>query len=43
MSAERYYIGTSNIPAGTSEYYQNDDVVESVADISFIASLEIWD
>ena len=29
------------MPARPSEYHQNDDVAETVADISFVASTEI--
>ncbi len=41
--AERYYSGTSDMPARPSEYHQNDDVAESMPDVSFVASAEIRD
>ena len=41
MFAELYYIGTSDMPARPSEYHQNDDVAETVAEIPFVASTEI--
>ena len=31
------------MPARPSEYHQNDDVVESMPDVSFVASAEIRD
>ena len=31
------------MPARPSEYHQNDDVVESMPDVSFVASTEIRD
>ena len=43
MFAELYYIGTFDMPARPSEYHQNDDVAETVAEIPFVASTEIGD
>lgn len=36
VSSELDYIGTSDIPAGAAKYHQYDDVIESVADVSFV-------
>lgn len=36
VSAEFYYIGASYIPAGTTGYHQDDNVIESMADVSFV-------
>ena len=41
MLAELYYIGTPDMPARPSEYHQDDNIAETVADISFVASTEI--
>ena len=43
MFAELYYIGTPDMPARPSEYHQDDNIAETVAEIPFIASPEIGD
>lgn len=36
VPAELYYIGTSDIPAGTPKHHQYDDVIEAMTDVPFV-------